>query len=610
MKKNSNIRTHGLYLLIGLLTVSSCSQEDLNVKTNLSGGQQEVVINLSVPFEFAQPQLRSMDITAEEKIDCIDVLIFDKDDRLDTIVEGRIIKSTELRATLPFKNNMRLVLIANAREQVHELQSSLSTSSVWDKKTLLAQLEFSALNSDGSWNTSAGYTRFPMWGEASTLISVTPATSGTVPVATISLLRMIAKIDVEVSGVAVDKFKLKNVRLYNYVSKGRIVPDSVKITGSQITVTAPTLPADYTQPSAPVFTDYTDFSAPGVMDKAMRGVIYAFETKAPDISEPSDAACLVVGGEFEETMSYYRIDFWDKTKEVFLPLLRNNHYVVNITSVKGEGYATPEEAFKNKGVNVTYEILQWNEDVNSDIKNVIFDNYYYLGISRDAFQFANGAITGNKPTNLLKIKTNYPGWSVRSTNTSWLNLSEYNPSSTVEDVYLSLNPYPSEDVTTKREAQIIIEAGRLHYSVSVIQHRDIEPVSIKITSDPTGTTPINQTYTYKFDNITYSSDGDLPFFVHWTPVSSPLFIYKTVVPGVDFVDWSSSPELTTVTEATIPGVQRFKVTSKLVSSSEVSNGYHKAERILFQVSNGIDTEEQSLTLEQIYVPLVPGAPRK
>ncbi|MDR2844142.1 MAG: FimB/Mfa2 family fimbrial subunit, partial [Candidatus Symbiothrix sp.] len=596
MKKSSNIRTHGLYLLIGLLTVSSCSQEDLNVKTNLSGGQQEVVINLSVPFEFAQPQLRSMDRTAEEKIDCIDVLIFDKDDQLDTIVEGRIIKPKELRATLPFKNNMRLVLIANAHEQVRALQSSLSTSSVRDKKTLLAKLEFSALNSDGSWNTSEGYTRFPMWGEASTLISVTPATSGTVPVATISLLRMIAKIDVEVSGGAVNKFKLKNVRLYNYVSKGRIVPDSVKVTDNQITVTAPTLPVDYTQPSAPVFTDYTDFSAPGVMDKAMRGVIYAFETKAPDISEPSDAACLVVGGEFEETMSYYRIDFWDKTKEVFLPLLRNNHYVVKITNVMGRGYATPEEAFKNKGVNVAYDILQWNEDVNADIKNVIFDNYYYLGISRDAFQFAKGAITENKPTNLLKIKTNYPGWSVESTNPSWLNLSKHNPSSTAEDVYLFLTPYSfgaSGESTpeTEREAQIIIRAGRLHYSVSVIQHRDIEPVSIEITTLEGGTpTPI-QSYTYNFNKLGDANKGLLDFDVRWTPASFPLFIYKTVKQGVDFVEWGSSPILTTITSGT--GEGSFRMSSPAVL--DVSSGYyHKAERILFQVSNGIDTVEDSL----------------
>ena len=125
-----------------------------------------------------------------------------------------------------------------------------------------------------------------MWGEsgAEKITGSTNSLSMAIP-----MLRMIAKINVQldetVSGLT-NKFKMKSVHLYNTNTSGHVVPsiaavkEEIRNTSQRyLFVEEPTVPSDAVLSKGPI--EYTDFTAPGTPDVAMKGAIYTFETKAP-----------------------------------------------------------------------------------------------------------------------------------------------------------------------------------------------------------------------------------------------------------------------------------------------------------------------------------------
>ncbi|GHU69075.1 hypothetical protein FACS189413_07300 [Bacteroidia bacterium] len=627
MKRTGN---NLLYLLLITFTLFSCNEIwDLG-KTPTGEGIQNVFIPLSLPFKNQQAALRSMDANAEENIRTVDVLSFKTENNklyfdYHAPVSSENINTNGFKVALKIKPDQHLVIIANAQQKVSELVAQIENSGeASEKDVMLSQLTFE-LPESGKWNTGLDYAALPMWGETDQNITV-DINSSTAP--TITLLRMVAKIDVVLdvvnnAGLAA-KFQLKSVRLYNYASKGRIIPDTdkVKIENNNKIATAPSFPVDYNRVT-PVFADYNDFSTPSIANEAMKGVIYAFETHS-EFDKPLEATCLVIGGLYDgsTTPTYYRVDFVPKSnKNTLLDILRNHSYTITIADVSGKGYDTPDEAFSHKGVNIAVEILDWSAIGYSQMENVIFDDYYFMSVNRDSFAFSNGAVLLKKSTNIIKIITDHPqGWTIKSIvngitgetlgDDSWIGLSGKSDTEikSLQDptLFIKLQPYSAINPNATRTAIITVKAGRLEYPIKVVQY-NIEPVSVELFTDQKYSVPLQSVVYHYFTSASTSTSGNLRFHIRWKPKQAPLVINSSIVQtGIPFVNYLTNPAFGVVENGGIAesvdpqGLATYTMTSPQVTSSEWTQGYRKAARIIFSVSNGIETEEKTLTLWHIY----------
>jgi hypothetical protein len=111
---------------------------------------------------------------------------------------------------------------------------------------------------------------------------------------------------------------------------------------------------------------------------------------------------IIVGGFYKggTQMSYYRIDFNNDNSGELMNILRNNQYILSITSVLGDGYPTPEEAYINQSMHMQVKILDWK----SNNSNIVFDGTNWFSIEK--MQLRIGGDLGNKAT--LSVSSTIP----------------------------------------------------------------------------------------------------------------------------------------------------------------------------------------------------------
>ena len=372
--KQNGYRIHVFIMLFALLisVFPSCVHE--NYVTKLSGeadgSERKVILRMSVPYKTSMPQRRSIDASAENMIQTVDVLAFRVDEtgeyydysavgyKTPGNMEGASMQSFTVTVRA-HAYQQRFVTITNARTVVQQLIGSSDWHGM-EKEAMLTCLEVGLENDGKKWNTVSisDYASFPMWGESKVENITNITTELSAPVI---LLRMLAKINVQldksVEGLT-DIFKLKSVRLYNVNTKGRVVPETgtlvhgIRDNNPYLMVSSPSIPTDAEDYNARHLGPelYQDFSAPGERNIAIRGAIYLFETRAvTDNEKRLEATCLVIGGLYGEDTeeSYYRLDFLESDKSTFRHILRNNQYITNIVAVKDRGHSTPDEAFKS-----------------------------------------------------------------------------------------------------------------------------------------------------------------------------------------------------------------------------------------------------------------------
>jgi len=302
---------------------------------------------------------------------------------------------------------------------------------------------------------------------------------------------MIAKIEVQLDESVpnlTSAFRLNSVRLYNTNTSGRIVPiPGTDYVGTDMIAKKPSLPYPVTSVVGPLV--YNDFSSPGIPNIAMRGAIYLFETATKNISNFLQKTCIVVGGYCgtDTQESYYRLDFFGSDGS-YLDILRNHKYTCNIVAVNGRGYPTADDAYRSKSFNMEANILVWDE---GDIHDIVFDNQYMLGVSRNPVELASYAQSAYDTDNILKITTDYPtGWSatictdkagnnpVPNDGSFWLSID---PASTSSPSGLSpdeMHLIVSANTNAVRTAYIHIKAGRLTYVVKVIQNMEYGIITV------------------------------------------------------------------------------------------------------------------------------------
>ena len=483
-----------LFLL--LLTIDSCSREHwMNPPVAEEIGQKSVMLKLAVPSAGTQgTTTRSIGSYQENTIETLDILAFKVENGVETFQywaegkkdvghdEGESLQS--FTATLRMQDYpQRFVLITNAHQKVMELISKVDWRHV-EKEVMLSNLTFSLMDQGGGdrWKATGAlsYTAIPMWGE--TAPKVISATTTSISDSTIPMLRMVAKMEVQLDESVTNltnTFKLKSVHVYNTNTSGRITPKPGITYIDNMIAQKASLPTSVTSVVGPLA--YTDFTPPGDIDKAMRGAIYLFETAAKNNGDFLEQTCIVVGGYYgaDHTESYYRLDFYKSNGTDHLDILRNHRYICNIIEVKGRGLPTVDEAYRTKSFNMVANILAWNEGA---VPNMMIEGQYMLGVSQDRIELDGDAYGTSDLDNIVTIITNHPdGWKA----SIWANKA-----GTIPSFWLSANPSSGignaqhhqvhvvmgKNPGSERTAYIHIKAGRMTYVVTVVQGEALDGI--------------------------------------------------------------------------------------------------------------------------------------
>ena len=495
-------------LLLALLTAGCVA--DRNVSDCITEGE-DVELEFALQVPALETSLRQLTADQEKQINSVQVLVFKTDGITDesqeileyvaplkdvnTGADGITRIRCGLKATA---KPMRVVCIAN-----HNVDAE---SFVGKTKQLLFEDDQMKKAFTDAWPTD-GSKFIPMWGESdkqavsrTTKFNSCEASnngrSNTNNEAVIHLVRALARIDV---GVSFDEtkpadetakggsdFKIKSVRVYRYAP-------SMYVTGTQALTfrmdgntrePLPHTPADMT---AAADTKPLVFEATEGVDGYVRNIYI------PEISNEGkgkDArTCLVVGGYYNGSTkeTFYRVDFihtdknasgQESTKQ--LDVLRNHRYRFNITKVKGPGTDTPEEALITEPVNISCDVIVWDE---AEIDKLMYDGQYYLAVSKDKFHFGKDAASEN-----ITIRTNWPkGYKIVDENgTEWAK-SEQDAKGTNKWVYFTapdgqtfavdkdmtsiLNVLDNKtgadrEITYK---QLFVQAGRIKWPLKVTQ---------------------------------------------------------------------------------------------------------------------------------------------
>ena len=424
-------------LLLALLTAGCVA--DRNVSDCITEGE-DVELEFALQVPALETSLRQLSADQEKQINSIQVLVFNTDGITDesqeTFAYEAPVKSFETSTTDGYtrircglkatENKMRVVCIANANIDTKTKNLEGTTKQVILESDQMKQTFTKKWLTDG--------TQFiPMWGESdaqpvsrTTKFNSCEASnngkSNTKNEGVIHLVRALARIDVGVKfaddptsdkATGSETFKINSVRVYRYAQ-------SMYVTGTQATTFRQMGPNREPLPHTPATMTPADDNNPLVFtaenEEDAKG--YVRNIYIPEISNHLDngqnkgrdaRTCLVIGGYYDGSTkeTYYRVDFIKRedgkpedkiTKQ--LDVLRNHRYRFNITDVKGPGTNDPGEALITEPVNITCDVVVWDE---ADIDKIMYDGQYYLSVSKDKFHFGKDAANES-----YKIRTNWP----------------------------------------------------------------------------------------------------------------------------------------------------------------------------------------------------------
>jgi hypothetical protein len=334
-----------LLLLSGVLMLwTGCTREASSDDDTSSGVTSRVEIPVRQLLSYGSSSSKAtLSDESETEIVTADVLVFDSESgtflyRQSAFVHGEVGSRSRTISTdlLITSSPIDLWVLANARAHLEDFAVGSSKSDV------SGMLKFT--ESDGVTQLGADPVPIPMWGELSGVVVDLEGLSSD---ESISLLRMVARIDVQIGSTATIPYTLESVSLYNRLPAGYLVPgngddpvDYLAYTSSgALYVTRPTLPY-----VAPVPAE-ADIPYPVTSGTVLAGTIYAFESPAAtgESTRYKDEICIVVGLRFpNEPLDFYRVDL--KKGDEFLPILRNTLYKITLGNVTSRGSKTSDDA--------------------------------------------------------------------------------------------------------------------------------------------------------------------------------------------------------------------------------------------------------------------------
>ncbi len=316
-----------------------------------------------------------------------------------------------------------LVVLANARKQMDALDAFYGEQ----RELVMRRLKFSADGTTDKIEINAA-DGMPMWGEltAQTVDENYARTQATAPV--VALERMMAKVTFEM-GVE----KTQACHYYHGYEAGRIAPNN--------TTGKPTV--DPWDISTRPYIDYSP-AAPTSGDQSF----YLFESdnraKAAS-SKLSNSFFTIRVSTFQNHDFWYRVDLMNYNTEEFYDILRNRHYVIEMTNggtIRTPGYATEEEAISGS-CRFQCRIVPW-EQVN---ENFEMEGSKRLTVDKRSIYLKDASATTTGET-LTVTTENTGGWTITDV-PLWLTVS---PTSSTSDGI--------SNITIKSNGTDVINNGR------------------------------------------------------------------------------------------------------------------------------------------------------
>ncbi|MDR2968284.1 MAG: FimB/Mfa2 family fimbrial subunit [Tannerellaceae bacterium] len=472
--------------------LASCAWEKEDFDAPVRNGEAMVTFALQVPGVSA-PASRALSAADENTVTQIDVLVFEPNGgefvyrtevdgtKIDTDGSDSRIKTFTVALR---QGSFDLALMANSSTVI-----SAASLDGLTKAQALATLE-TAMPAGGKWiadATTEGYRPLPMWGDVGN-IAIGDATELTGS-DRVLLTRMAARVIVQATGTAATNFRITAVDIYNYNTRGSLVPrpaDWNTTVPSAPKADHPNVPASSTLTRGPIHYTATDPTT------AYANEIYIFEAENHiDAAHTAGKGltartCAVVGGHWdsdadgdfadEGSPTWYRVDFSTGTgsSQVFLDVLRNHNYLFNITKVSGRGYADSETAFNSAPVNIEAGVQEWNH---AGMGDVVADGQYALSVGSASVELEGRSYTADGTENKLRILTDYPGgWKIESIrdaatdaeipDNGWISIADDEKAGTDKTVSLILG---ANGTGAARSAKIRITAGRMVIVVVVTQ---------------------------------------------------------------------------------------------------------------------------------------------
>jgi hypothetical protein len=432
-------------LLLGLCI--GCVQEEVPVPDPTPSPEKEMI---TLYFRDAsRPATRALNDSLESVVETVDLLIFKYTNSQPLFAERISVNKSDIHTVADdytkkeftftidrTKDYYQVVLLANARKEVDaymngnphigELKSAFSTGIVSENQNL--------------WNTTFGsqdFSYIPMWGESAGAKTIAQLNENE-----IKLYRSLARVDVKVDAGVL--FTLNAIYVYNRPLRGRIVPDPDTWDEAQNRFTSPSLPVNWevinpagSKPSGPYYT---------VTGNSSTHEIYLYETKEQTTQDFMKATALVLAGLYNNKTNYYRVDFakipdqlsnptlpsdwWEQLPptsgegeggmvgagDIYHPLIRNHHYEIAITGVRGPGYDTAEEASKSVSTQLSFELFTWD----NQNQNIIIDNESHT------LEITPSIVTiSQTQSREITFSTSYPNplWRVSEPSVDWFECS-------------------------------------------------------------------------------------------------------------------------------------------------------------------------------------------
>ena len=468
-----------LAFLLGWILVLSCSQEETNpdLPVGVPGpNASEAVVKLLIKGEaILPPSTRNMsDQTEGSYQDELQLLILEKQADDNTYIYNchRPVEGTQGNFTVKVPNSLdgkalKFLLFSNSKDIIGDPDQKFVVTDGTNKNEddIRGAL---LLTVNTKWDPSK---KIPMWAEDSFTFSAPTPGAPSAPVATLKLMRMLARVDVGLNYNGKDlnstsqeltNFKLQKIKVYHSKDKGQLMPNTAAYettgtgTDKVITLKTPSIPAD--GKNIPPY----EITVPDGSHASERDV-YLFEQDM-NLSQADfdvNRTCILVQGEYTAPSpaaggtgttytGWYRLDFRDfGSDKGYADILRNKLYRFNITSVKGSGFSTEDDALNSVSSNITVELLPL--DLNQN--DIIFDGQSFLSVSGSELYFYKNLNTAN-----FSLNTNYDkGWEIETGDGSGITATPASGAAGSSVVNLAWNTLPSAPV----EKEIYLKAGNL-----------------------------------------------------------------------------------------------------------------------------------------------------
>lgn len=421
-----------------LLLAVSCSREIPNGP--VQGGEEETRIKMALTVPGTYGVSRSMTAVEEDAINYIDVLVFDRDDKLFDWQYGTIVNDngslgfvTFLKTSSGTADRYKLTVLANSREiLLTVLGDNWKTTYQGVPYDDIMKIIAAATPVDGTAvqaNSVLKAKGIPMWGELDNKILINENT----PSQTINLLRALARVDVltnpnpttsssgRVDPVALDNFSLEEVYIYKGNSRYRVAPNLSQYSFIINEVGAITLPegSQTTFGSPLVYNEVTRDGSKGIgiISNIFLAETDVLMTGQNGVTIPAqydgnhrNRSAVVIGGKYNgrSAMSWYRVDFVKQNSSGVTTgledVMRNFNYQIVIKSVKGAGFSNPDDAYDSYTSDIEVKVLDWK----TANQAVVIDGENRMVLSSD------GIFVGNEGSRAgLTL-----GFTVKTTNTT------------------------------------------------------------------------------------------------------------------------------------------------------------------------------------------------